>query len=965
MNARVGIVVLLLFLTSSVAVAEDADVEARFAAIAKRLELASVDERRQAELDLIELAREVGESLRPLVKDWAGRASDPAKSALLRQLAWLNAPELARWWDILLLIDVLDLPGIEGKSFVIYNTGGRTVWGTGDAMTFEYELGWILEESEHAITLLTTALGVKHHSKRQGLPKDWAKFEAAHPAARPLPGKWMARPFREYCRKFLETGARDYHDTGPDRILDGLEHVAAGGLDHPIEAVLFAHWALVRGETETAKSLLELADRSADIWNQRHRGASLDIRSIVRGALATNLRWQAIRAANAGEDRARLFGRWQRLRCLLAGADPQPEADEMLALYRRMVEEDAAWTEPTEKERAEMSHADLAAYWVHQLRDLAARQLSQPGGCSVFGFSSGMSDETVSCHAAWQLFQMGPAAVPLLIDHLDDPRPTRSMGFHRDFFPASFYLLRTGDACQEILSRIAGRSFFVRRTTNSYMRKDGKTAAVQKAARAWWAEYREKGEERILADGVATGRRDSPAQARILMEKYPDAALDALKVGIRAAGDSWVRNALVEILSGIEGDGPVPLLIEEMREGPSLANRVTAATVLRARGLDTAVPAMIAEWRATSKIAPPGPGMIMLINFLLASRDPAAARALADGWEVRSLSTRYLVVAQCYYLPSLVSGEYPLPPECMSAIENLLVEALKDEAPRTGLSCTWGDVGFTDPRVCDVAGFLLSQTFGDRYRFDIEAPLGARNRARRVLKNTWRKAHDLPPLPPPGPKVKPLKDIDLDRYLLSLLGAEEEASRRVLAASIRKLGLPALPAVKAALKDLPEDHAARPALMRLARELSLVVRVVEIDDRSLPVDERLRTSLDTLVGCEFDSGYFVELLSLWWEINPGPQVWFRLEAHRDGDDSGVVLRLTLEPPQEHETPRPGQYRSTRSVMIGNRRILGGTLTRQWIGAGAFKTLADHIDRALASAPSEPIRIVVTLRCRRE
>lgn len=86
------------------------------------------------------------------------------------------------------------------------------------------------------------------------------------------------------------------------------------------------------------------------------------------------------------------------------------------------------------------------------------------------------------------------AAVPRLIDALDDLRFCRSVGYHRNFY-FSHYTLRVGDRALAVLERIAGRTFWEPTSTFSYMTMDGKTGEAMKKARAWYAGLQMKGEK--------------------------------------------------------------------------------------------------------------------------------------------------------------------------------------------------------------------------------------------------------------------------------------------------------------------------------------------------------------------------------------------------------------------------------------------------------------------------------------
>src|SRR5262249_20699457 len=136
---------------------------------------------------------------------------------------------------------------------------------------------------------------------------------------------------------------------------------------------------------------------------------------------------------------------------------------------------------------------------------------------------------------AHQLVKFGYDAVPQLIDVLEDKRLTRSVSYGRNFF-FSHQVLNVGDCAREILGRITGRHFWA---GSPRMPRDQRAAETKKQYQAWWAEFQKKGEKQMLIEGVQAGDYHSLRQGRMLLERYPDAALDALvQGGAKAANAS-------------------------------------------------------------------------------------------------------------------------------------------------------------------------------------------------------------------------------------------------------------------------------------------------------------------------------------------------------------------------------------------------------------------------------------------
>src|SRR5439155_25896468 len=113
---------------------------------------------------------------------------------------------------------------------------------------------------------------------------------------------------------------------------------------------------------------------------------------------------------------------------------------------------------------------------------------------------------------------------------------------------------------------------------------DGSVSPTRKAAQQWWAEFQAKGERKALVDAVSSGGDDAPAQAELLLERYPSDALAALETGARASGRAWTRTRLGELAAKLTAPEVTNFLREEMRSAIGLPTRVAAAYALRSMG---------------------------------------------------------------------------------------------------------------------------------------------------------------------------------------------------------------------------------------------------------------------------------------------------------------------------------------------------------------------------------------------
>jgi hypothetical protein len=413
-----------------------------------------------------------------------------------------------------------------------------------------------------------------------------------------------------------------------------------------------------------------------------------------------------------------------------------------------MIAEDEAHAKVAPKNLDQLPVEDRVHELIFQLRDQNGQQFSQPGWCDIFMDPRGTNT------AAHQLVNIGYPAVPQLIDALDDPTFTRSVGFHRNFY-FSHTVLTIGDCAVAILQRIAGRSFYQPASTSGYMSNENKNLAARKLVETWWAEFQKKGEKQMLIEGTETGDDNAPAQAELLINRYPNVALTSLIKGTRAATDDWIKTRLMQLFEKFDSPEALAFLDQELHEGGG-APSVTAAAMLNHKGKPQAINVMIQEWEKSPNTGPEDQhGPTELVRFLASVDSSEAIAALGRNLRDRHLNTRMAVVETVgeggsgWYGPQVPKRSLAT----REAVEELLVTALQDVGQVTGESGSRMGKSYTDPRVCDMAGFFLNQLWPERYEFNLSASLKARDGQRVQCQNVWRRAHNLSVLPLPPPRT--------------------------------------------------------------------------------------------------------------------------------------------------------------------------------------------------------------------
>jgi hypothetical protein len=530
------------------------------------------------------------------------------------------------------------------------------------------------------------------------------------------------------------------------------------------------------------------------------------------------------------------------------------------------------------------------------------------------------------------------------------------------------------------------------------MTEDNGVSQARRNAEAWYAELQKKGEKRLLIEATERGDEQSHEQATRLVERYPDVALQAILVGVKAAHDSWSRDLLVATVGEIKGDGPLPFLLQEVSEGPYSSGRLFAAESLHKRGRPEGVAAMIAEWESRQPKRPahqdqgtkdgerPEAGLPSVAEFLAGCGKIEAIKALAKDLCQRPVALRMTVIFS--FGESLAGGDaWHRPGErhnaddakgVREAIVDLLVASLDDTEERTGMSGTWYGWSYSDPRICDVAGQMLNHLDSKMYAFDVSASLARRDSNLIELKNVWRLDHGLMPLPLPVPRtISEVPETKLGPLVDRLLSAPP-ARRTDVEREIEKLGLGALPGVQRRLQK-PGDKTdpQRAILEHLARRIACIIDKAEIGQDSPKPDSTLRAKLAAMKGRSFDPALFFELVQLSDQNLPAGVHGLRICVDRAGDGTGVAVKVYLL--DQHQVKgvfqvgsfkrdpklpkgEPSSWNFDERVEVGGKGVHGamGACLHSYLMEGIRSDLRTALETACLAGPGDQIKVRLQL-----
>jgi hypothetical protein len=394
-----------------------------------------------------------------------------------------------------------------------------------------------------------------------------------------------------------------------------------------------------------------------------------------------------------------------------------------VALLTLMVREDEQHARVRTRDRP-LSRQQQIADWIFHLRDQTATVWCS-GKRELWADIFDPSDGPTPAH---RLAAFGYDAVPALLDILEDERFTRSV--------CGDCPLRVGICALIVLEEIANQPF---RNISSTFEID-QTSAGRKKARVWWKEAQKKGEKLMLIEGTERGDDRSPKDARRLIERYPEIALNAVTTGVRRSQDGHVRSALLRAADNLRDLRVIDLFRQELNGG-DWQTRLLAAQLLCGRGREGGVKAMIREWQTLGNEADDRQ-VESILGFLASSGKAEALTALTANSPKRSVELRVQVIEAL----RLAREKPDVGGEARNLIDQFLVECLDDKQPCA--AHIQGPNRNLAPklRICDEAATILARVWTPAFSFNVLDGVAVRDRQIVGLKNYWRLKQNMRPL---------------------------------------------------------------------------------------------------------------------------------------------------------------------------------------------------------------------------
>ena len=718
----------------------------------------------------------------------------------------------------------------------------------------------------------------------------------------------------------------------------------------PFETVFLARACASQGLNKEAHELFELANRQ---WKERDREKAISLIEFLTKDQAHTRMWRAVLAFGTPKiSRPKLLAQFEDITKHFPESKHVERAQKTVDLLKKMIEEDKAHAAKQILPLDELEGEALIAELIYQLRNQNGQQWSQPGACNIF------LDERGEESPAAKLVTLGFPAVPQLIEVLEDQGFTRSVGYHRNFY-FSHHVLRVGDCAERILCRIAGRNFYQRTYTNGAMAKDGQATSIKKQIEAWWKEVKTKGEEQVLIEAVMTGDDNSSNQAQVLVKKYPDSAVEAIRKGLAKSTREWTSKRLIAVLAQHGSDKAEELIRQQLLNGKKLPIRITAAQALMRTGRSQlAIERMLHEWKNYSPDAtrdysfddPEG----QIAVFLLHAGSSQAVKSVTERFPELLARTKFEVIN------SLSDADLNLDQAYVDAVEAFLVESLQatDEVSMSG---SYGDQSFSNPRVCDIAGYVLTKNWPEIYSCRLDGTERERDAERFTAINHWRSANGLKPIKVSKPFVVKLIPNEITAPLIEKIASNEskDACEKALK-QLAKLGPGAIEAAEKLSSKIEDSHPFAKQVRQLTMDLPNTITVTSMDNKSETVTQAWLVKVPQLKGQTFSSEMLIGLLTEFAKERPCAGI--RVKAIRDGNDNGVELNVEWIGTPAKRGGSQQSWNKDVNVMLGRQHLnhsVGSSSLDYAIKSGSYGDLKAAVDKSLAS-PDKHMRVVVSL-----
>lgn len=331
------------------------------------------------------------------------------------------------------------------------------------------------------------------------------------------------------------------------------------------------------------------------------------------------------------------------------------------------------------------------------------------------------------------------SSVPQLIEALDDRRFLRGP-WPRDWmgppvqFSSVYWTPKVCDMAHSMLTQIFDRYF-------AALGWDGKSEKAKDEATRWYRALIDGGLRVAHLQSVRHGGYEAEKSFDAVVKDYPDAALAALVEGYRntPTNETGLRGFFAQTMARLPGDDALGQVLKICDEAKPQWVRIGALVGLVRRDSASALPRMKREWLRYEKKFKFDYDHSSLVGPLYHA-GPEGARILAKDLRKQAIFLRSEVLTR--FRIRVSSNDWPEAPtnlskEYLEVMENLFGSELEDLD-----ECYYSIPNMEKPRMCDVAMHQLAALFPGVYSF---SPLGSLEPHRKAAIATYRKRSSLKP----------------------------------------------------------------------------------------------------------------------------------------------------------------------------------------------------------------------------
>jgi hypothetical protein len=473
---------------------------------------------------------------------------------------------------------------------------------------------------------------------------------------------------------------------------------------------------------------------------------------------ATNAIWKAILAVGEPENsRETLLKEFKAVVEEFPGSPHVKTAKKYASILESMIREDREHKTLTDEQFQQLTPDNQARELIFQLRDQNGHQRSDPGNCNIFDVGFFTDNDTSPAH---RLREMGVDAIPALIESVEDPELSRCVECWRSF-TYSHNVLTVGHCCVAILEEMSGQRFFDRKYNHPIS-----LPGTKRKIEEWWKATGRDGYHASLFKLTEIASGDSAQAARQLARVTPEAAVDAISKAMPRCHNSRVRYDLVNVAASIKSPESTLLLVA-IKNSPvtDLSSWWQAISELWDRGEPNILDDIIAEWRRLHPAAQQErtggeckeDAITSIIARLASTGSPYAIAELGKDLDTRSLTQRscvlfaFAIVKEDHGGGLTGGGLYPrlgccperLSDEALQLVEQIAGASLSETKSHRRLTLNWDDHKISEPRLCDIAAYVLATRLPATYSFNLYGPLEARDERLKELERVFksRKEH--------------------------------------------------------------------------------------------------------------------------------------------------------------------------------------------------------------------------------